>query len=207
MVSYGDTPERIAARYGITLAQLMVVNGLSEGAILRPGEELLVPARFTASEHLVRDGETLSSIAQRYGIAPELLAQHNGLWTRDLVVVGQRLAIPVMVDTVVPRPERTIYVTTPLPGEAVGAWALVRGVATSPDNTLWIRAHGADGALLAEAWAAIHAEIGQQGAFSTVLSFPRPGAAEAITLTAQSHYLHDGGIREIVTLPLIRSRP
>jgi len=44
--------------------------------------------------HIVRRGETLASIAQRYGVSVSTLAAANGLRNPNFVYVGQRLLIP-----------------------------------------------------------------------------------------------------------------
>ncbi|MGH2736841.1 MAG: LysM peptidoglycan-binding domain-containing protein [Actinomycetota bacterium] len=47
-----------------------------------------------AGSHLVRDGETLSGIAARYGTSPTALAQANNLSDPNFIVAGRRLQIP-----------------------------------------------------------------------------------------------------------------
>ncbi|MDV2496092.1 MAG: M23 family metallopeptidase [bacterium] len=44
--------------------------------------------------HVVRKGEALSTIAQRYGVSVETIARRNGLKDPDRLSVGQRLRIP-----------------------------------------------------------------------------------------------------------------
>lgn len=44
--------------------------------------------------HVVRPGETLSSIARLYGVTPGAVAAANGLADPDLILVGQKLKIP-----------------------------------------------------------------------------------------------------------------
>ena len=44
--------------------------------------------------HVVQPGDTLAAISLRYGVALETIVQENGLQDRDLIHVGQRLAIP-----------------------------------------------------------------------------------------------------------------
>ena len=48
--------------------------------------------------HVVQRGETLSAIAQRYGVSMAALAQANGITNYNFVYVGQRLTIPGYVD-------------------------------------------------------------------------------------------------------------
>ncbi len=56
----------------------------------------LLPAttRADAPIHIVAYGETLYSIARRYGVSPQALASANGITTQSWVYAGQRLKIP-----------------------------------------------------------------------------------------------------------------
>jgi LysM repeat protein len=44
--------------------------------------------------HIVQPGDTLAAIALRYGASLEAIAQENGIQDRNLIQVGQELAIP-----------------------------------------------------------------------------------------------------------------
>jgi len=44
--------------------------------------------------HIVQSGESLSTIARRYGVSLDALARHNGIVNMNLVSVGQSLRIP-----------------------------------------------------------------------------------------------------------------
>jgi len=44
--------------------------------------------------HIVRPGETLSSIARMYGVSVQAIINANGLSNPNLIYVGQRLRIP-----------------------------------------------------------------------------------------------------------------
>jgi membrane-bound lytic murein transglycosylase D len=46
----GDSPWKIASRYGITVADLQQQNGLSETSVLRPGKVLLIDAVISAGD-------------------------------------------------------------------------------------------------------------------------------------------------------------
>lgn len=54
-------------------------------AVLRP---------LVARSHKVRRGETLATIAQRYGVTVQALRQVNGMLMRSVIKVGQSLRIP-----------------------------------------------------------------------------------------------------------------
>jgi LysM repeat protein len=78
----------------------------------------LVPAGKAQAQngdriHIVQPGETLGTIAAKYGISYQQLARHNGISNPNLVRVGQRVRIPSSNSTApapAPRPS-----TAPLP--------------------------------------------------------------------------------------------
>ncbi len=51
-------------------------------------------ARADSPTHVVAYGETLYSIARKYGVTPQALASANGITTQSWVYAGQRLTIP-----------------------------------------------------------------------------------------------------------------
>ena len=89
-VQPGDTAYSIAARFGISLQELLKRNKLSSPA-LRVGQVLDVPDNL---RHTVARGETLFSIARRYSADVNAIRQTNKLGT-DALRVGQVLLIPI----------------------------------------------------------------------------------------------------------------
>ncbi len=76
-----------------------------------PPEASATPApaetRTGRTTHVVQPGETLSQIAQRYGVSVEAIVQANGLADPSLIYPGQTLIIPApgeAVPTATPRP-------------------------------------------------------------------------------------------------------
>ncbi|MBI4673634.1 MAG: LysM peptidoglycan-binding domain-containing protein [Chloroflexi bacterium] len=61
----------------------------------------LTPATVHADSptHIVAYGETLYSIARKYGVSPQALASANGITTQSWVYAGQRLKIPGAAST------------------------------------------------------------------------------------------------------------
>jgi len=60
--------------------------------------------------HTVKQGETLSVIAQQYGVTIEAITQANGITDPSLIVAGQELTIPLpagVPPTATPRPQPT----------------------------------------------------------------------------------------------------
>lgn len=101
VVRSGDTLGQIAQSHGVPVRTLRRHNGLT-GNLIRPGQELIVPAFGEPSdsamappvhEHVVESGESLWTIARRYGHSTTALAAANGLRLNDPLQPGQRLAI------------------------------------------------------------------------------------------------------------------
>ncbi|VAW27041.1 hypothetical protein MNBD_BACTEROID07-656, partial [hydrothermal vent metagenome] len=67
----GESLATIADRYGISRGELIQLNGLSNGNI-SPGQSLIIqklPSRSSSKQyHVVKPGESLYTIAKRYGI-------------------------------------------------------------------------------------------------------------------------------------------
>lgn len=96
-VSWGETLSSIAARYGTSWQALQTANGLRDPNLIFPGQRLVIrlgyAAASTARYHVVSSGETLSSIAARYGTSWQQLAAKNGLRNPNLIYPGQRLLL------------------------------------------------------------------------------------------------------------------
>jgi len=102
-VRAGDSLWDIAKRYGVSVGKLRSWNGLRSNRIY-PGMKLRVeagPERPRAGSsadarrlrHRVRRGETLWSIARRYGVSIRDLARWNKRGTRQTLRAGQRLTV------------------------------------------------------------------------------------------------------------------
>jgi LysM repeat protein len=102
IVQPGDSLTRIAARYGVSVSQLAAANGLRWSSWVYAGQRLTIPGNAplnpapapSGSTYVVRRGDTLTSIAARYGVSVSQIATLNGLHWNSWVYVGQRLAIP-----------------------------------------------------------------------------------------------------------------
>jgi N-acetylmuramoyl-L-alanine amidase len=104
-VGPGETVFDIAARNGVSAASVLALNGLGWRSQLRAGDTVLVkrtethrPTTSVADElhrHRVGADETVSSIAQRHGVATAAVLLANGLSRGSAVRAGQQLVIPV----------------------------------------------------------------------------------------------------------------
>jgi LysM repeat protein len=95
VVRTGDTAFSIARRFGVSLSALATANGLPSSYYIQIGQLLVIPGvpGPTADTHLVQKGETLYSIARRYGASVETLAAINHLPHPWHVRAGQTLLI------------------------------------------------------------------------------------------------------------------
>ena len=94
-----DRLRSIAARYGVTVANLMAVNNIQQESHLIPGQTIYLPAGALDSfqgSHVVQAGEALNQIAGRYGLDWQTLATVNNLANPNLIYAGQVLAVPAL---------------------------------------------------------------------------------------------------------------
>ncbi len=103
----GDTLSEIADRYGLSAWELAEANGIEDPDLILAGQVLLVPgpaegdvggagrtADTSGDIYIVRLGDTLSEIAERFGAPVAALVEANGLTDPHLIVEGQALTIP-----------------------------------------------------------------------------------------------------------------
>lgn len=95
-VSAGENLHHIAEQHRTSVAEIARLNGIDRRELLRKGQKLrLPPARsVSTSSHLVKQGDTLSSIGQRYRVSAEALLRVNKLRKGAVITVGQRLLLP-----------------------------------------------------------------------------------------------------------------
>lgn len=95
VVGPGDTLSAIAAREDVAVSSLVTANGLADPDMLTVGQRLVVAdGHAGSSAHSVAPGETLQSIAARYGTSIAALAEANGITDPDRLAVGVDLEIP-----------------------------------------------------------------------------------------------------------------
>ena len=112
VVKPGETLSDIAARYGVSVDRLLQLNGIKDPKGLQIGTKLTVPgapsspSRGGSSQgsggqggggrgnYTVKSGETISEIADRYGISTNRLLELNGIRDPKGLQVGSRLTVP-----------------------------------------------------------------------------------------------------------------
>ncbi|RMG98757.1 MAG: LysM peptidoglycan-binding domain-containing protein [Chloroflexi bacterium] len=155
VVQEGESLWSIAARYNLKLADLLWFNNLTEDAILRPGDELMIrlapgqsppPTPTPILTHVVRAGQTLWDIALTYGLSLDELLAYNGLSAEAIIRPGDvlfvRPPVPTAVSemsptvTPIPQPSPTPSPTfTPVPTEATMSVRSETETAVSPTPT------------------------------------------------------------------------
>ncbi len=116
----GDNLWSLSKKFRLTTAQLAAANNIRTNAILRPGQKLIIPGKAitpgvaTVAEtapvaprteapaaksgetvkHVVKPGESLSMIAQHYGVRQGDIAVANNISDPQKIRAGMELSIP-----------------------------------------------------------------------------------------------------------------
>jgi len=98
-VKAGDTLSAIASRHKLTLSELTNINRISSSALIYPGQVLRVAKVIPSSQppvgapdtYQVLAGDTLESVAQKFGMTISTLREYNNLGRASIIYVGQVL--------------------------------------------------------------------------------------------------------------------
>ena len=99
-VRSGESLARIAQRYNTTVSSLTKLNGIKNASLIPVGKKLRIAANSHSKttpkyvKHKVRRGQTLGSIARRYGTKVSVLKRLNGVKNVKRLQIGQVLRIP-----------------------------------------------------------------------------------------------------------------
>ena len=95
IVQPGDTLYTLGKRFDTTAEKIAQLNGLSEPDRIFPGQRLVVTGDAPAVRtYTVQRGDTLYTIAKRFGTTVAELTERNGLKNPDLIYPGQVLRLP-----------------------------------------------------------------------------------------------------------------
>lgn len=134
IVNWGDTLYSIAARNGTSVAAMVSANRLPNASFIWAGQRLVIPSGsaipapvpgpVSSSVYTVNRGDTLASIAARFGSSVSALTRANGLYNPNFIWVGQRLNIPGGVGVPAPQPSTapSNSPSNPAPAPTSGKW-------------------------------------------------------------------------------------
>jgi membrane-bound lytic murein transglycosylase D len=96
-VQNGDNLWTIARAFGVSSSMIADANDVRGDGLIRPGQTLYIPVQggrppANGLTHTVRSGESLSTIAKRFGTSVASLRRWNGL-TGSLIKPGQKLTV------------------------------------------------------------------------------------------------------------------
>lgn len=94
-VKSGDSLWSISRKFGVTVNELKKVNNLSSN-LLSIGQNLIIPGKknnTSSNEYVVKKGDTLYGIANKYNVSIDNLKSYNNLST-DSLSIGQIIKIP-----------------------------------------------------------------------------------------------------------------
>ena len=89
----GDTLTSIAANFNISLETLLWANDLTQKSTIKEGQELLI-LPVSGVMHIVKEGDTVGNIAEKYKTSPEKIIEFNDLSGDGDIVVKEVLIIP-----------------------------------------------------------------------------------------------------------------
>jgi len=99
----GDTARSLAKRYNASTSDIVEANGLFPPYLLQIGQTLIVPGGKPPPPppppgpriiHLVREGESVAAIAEKYSVGVLTIIRGNGLLPPYTILPAQRLVVP-----------------------------------------------------------------------------------------------------------------
>lgn len=97
-VAYGDTLTALAQMFDTTVADIVRLNAIANPNRIYPGQTLYIRAPLSTpvaccDTYIIRRGDTLTSIAARFGTTVARLAAINQLPDEDLILAGQAITL------------------------------------------------------------------------------------------------------------------
>ncbi len=111
-VAGGDTVSSIAAKYGLSTASVLALNGLGWSSLIFPGQVLTLSktqapppptaappvqqsqASTVQTHYTIKSGDTISAVASRFGVTTQAVLTANRLGWSTIIYPGQKIAIP-----------------------------------------------------------------------------------------------------------------
>ena len=136
-VQQGQALWTLAAHYEVPLADLLLFNGLSENAIVNPGDKIIIrlgegqsppPTPAPPTTHIVGEGQTLWYIANLHQVEISNLLWYNGITMETILQPGQEITIR-LAEGQAPPPTPTPQLTHIIePGDTLWSVALIHHI-------------------------------------------------------------------------------
>jgi LysM repeat protein len=150
VVQPGENLFRISLRYGVSIQALQAANNIANPNLIFVGQVLKIPSGTgtqptpvpgqpttapvtpvpATGSYTVQRGDTLSTIARKFGTTVAAIVQANGIVNANLIYVGQTLRIPGGGTVVTPQPGGATPAPGPVTGFEVGGQVLDLGANT-----------------------------------------------------------------------------
>lgn len=91
-VREGDSLSQIAEMFDVTANTILWANDLDDGTIHKGQTLVILP--IVGVRHIVKDGDTLASIAKKYGGDADEILSYNRLASADGLVTGETIIVP-----------------------------------------------------------------------------------------------------------------
>ncbi|WP_341482205.1 LysM peptidoglycan-binding domain-containing protein [Arthrobacter zhangbolii] len=154
-IAAGDTVTSIAARYGLSVSEVLRVNNLQPTSLIFAGKELRLTGTAAApaapekkaapasGTYKVVSGDTLSAIAARHGVALSSILAANNLTLTSVIYPGQSIVVNGSTPSAPPAAPAAPAAPAPAevqaaagtytvkPGDTLGAIAAEHGVSLS----------------------------------------------------------------------------
>ena len=102
-IQKGDTLSEIASRYGTTVQEIADINNITNPNVIYPGQEIRILRNSTVAgqetrgtgsiTYTVQRGDTLSKIADAYGVTVEHIVELNNIQDPNLIYPNEKLRI------------------------------------------------------------------------------------------------------------------
>ena len=95
VVRKNETLSAIAQKYGVSTSAIQAYNNIANPNLLFVGKKLKIPGGAgTEFPYVVKKGDSLGSIASRFGVKLSTLASRNAITSPNLIKIGQKIIIP-----------------------------------------------------------------------------------------------------------------
>ncbi|SET23149.1 LysM domain-containing protein [Oceanobacillus limi] len=197
IVHRGEQLHQIAQRYATSVDLLQGINSqIQNPDLIYQNQTLHVPAFI----YLVEQGDTLTNIAQRFGVSPSTLLEANqnrpGI-SPDIIYPGYQLIIPLPTSN-------NIAVFQPLPGTPIQEGLNLEGYARAFEGTIHYRIIDQNNKKVTEERSTQTTEgAPAYGKYSTAITFDRQPSTQLGELWVYTRSARDGSIQDLVQLSVI----